>query len=104
MHKPDAHCESACTSGRARGPPLTALSPPPGWMKVFALTRGVVGIKGVASGFYLCLGADGVARAAVRTRAGHMTRSTKHQFNPLNAAPTQWQLSYLVSMWLARVA
>lgn len=70
-------------------------------MKVFALTRGVVGIKGVASGFYLCLGADGVARAAVRTRAGHMTRSTKHQFNPSPACsthPVEAKLSYLVNM------
>uniref|UniRef100_A0A3B5KBT0 Fibroblast growth factor n=1 Tax=Takifugu rubripes TaxID=31033 RepID=A0A3B5KBT0_TAKRU len=34
------------------------------WVKVFALKRGVVGIKGVESGLYLCLSADGAARAA----------------------------------------
>lgn len=42
--------------------------PAEGWLKVFAMKRGVVGIRGVKSGLYLCLGADGLPHGAVRVR------------------------------------
>lgn len=45
------------------------LSPPPeGWLKVFAMKRGVVGIRGVKTGLYLCMGGDGLPYGAVRVR------------------------------------
>ncbi|XP_076602528.1 fibroblast growth factor 4A-like [Chaetodon auriga] len=34
------------------------------WLKVFAMRHGVVGIRGVKSGLYLCMSADGLAYAA----------------------------------------
>lgn len=34
---------------------------PQGWLTVFAMRRGVVGIKGVLSGLYLCMDEDGLA-------------------------------------------
>ncbi|XP_041807373.1 fibroblast growth factor 4A [Chelmon rostratus] len=34
------------------------------WLKVFAMKHGVVGIRGVKSGLYLCLSAEGLAYAA----------------------------------------
>lgn len=37
-----------------------------GWLKVFAMKRGVVGIKGVKTNLYLCLSADGMAYGSVR--------------------------------------
>ncbi|KAM3862202.1 fibroblast growth factor 4A-like [Diretmus argenteus] len=39
VHKPTEHC----------------------WLKVFAMKRGVVGIRGIKSGFYLCMSGQGVA-------------------------------------------
>lgn len=41
------------------------LSSPPGWMKVFAMKHGVVGIRGVKSGLYLCLSGAGLAHGEV---------------------------------------
>ncbi|XP_041638325.1 fibroblast growth factor 4A [Cheilinus undulatus] len=34
------------------------------WLKVFAMKRGVVGIRGVKSGLYLCMNGDGLAYGA----------------------------------------
>ncbi|XP_070694424.1 fibroblast growth factor 4A [Pempheris klunzingeri] len=34
------------------------------WLKVFAMKRGVVGIRGVKSGLYLCISGDGLAYGA----------------------------------------
>ncbi|KAM9850640.1 fibroblast growth factor 6-like [Aulostomus maculatus] len=34
------------------------------WLQVFAMKRGVVGIRGVKTGLYLCMSGDGVAYAA----------------------------------------
>lgn len=39
---------------------------PPGRLKVFAMKHGVVGIRGIKSGLYLCMGGDGLAYGAVR--------------------------------------
>ncbi|CAF89195.1 unnamed protein product, partial [Tetraodon nigroviridis] len=44
------------------------------WLKVFALKRDVVGIRGVQSGLYLCLGADGAAFASVRAESRALWR------------------------------
>lgn len=38
---------------------------PPGWLKVFAMKHGVVGIRGVKSGLYLCMSAQGRTYGAV---------------------------------------
>lgn len=37
-----------------------------GWLKVFAVKPGVVGIHGVKSKLYLCMNNDGVAQGKVR--------------------------------------
>uniref|UniRef100_A0A3Q3XAA5 Fibroblast growth factor n=1 Tax=Mola mola TaxID=94237 RepID=A0A3Q3XAA5_MOLML len=34
------------------------------WLKVFAMKRGVVGIRGVKTGLYLCMGGDGLPYGA----------------------------------------
>uniref|UniRef100_A0A8P4KRU8 Fibroblast growth factor n=1 Tax=Dicentrarchus labrax TaxID=13489 RepID=A0A8P4KRU8_DICLA len=48
-------------------PSRTDSSPsPPGWLKVFAMKHGVVGIRGVKSGLYVCMSADGLAYGAER--------------------------------------
>ncbi|XP_051258971.1 fibroblast growth factor 4A isoform X2 [Dicentrarchus labrax] len=36
------------------------------WLKVFAMKHGVVGIRGVKSGLYVCMSADGLAYGAER--------------------------------------
>lgn len=36
-----------------------------GWLKVFAMKHGVVGIKGVKSGLYLCMSGEGLTYGAV---------------------------------------
>lgn len=75
VHKPDGHCEF---SGSARFSDIEDSLIDlfcPGWLKVFAMKRGVVGIKGVKSNLYLCLSADGVARGAVRpAKTRHVTQ------------------------------
>ncbi len=47
---------------------LPCVSPSQGWLKVFAMRRGVVGIRGVKSGLYLCMSGEGLAYGAVRIR------------------------------------
>lgn len=42
---------------------------PPGWLKMFAMKHGVVGIRGVKSGLYLCMSAQGRAYGAVSRSA-----------------------------------
>lgn len=37
----------------------------PGWLKVFAVKPGVVGIHGVKSGLYLCMNKEGMAQGMV---------------------------------------
>lgn len=44
---------------------LCISSSPQGWLNVFALKHGVVGIKGVKSGLYLCMTGEGLAYATV---------------------------------------
>ncbi|KAF3842680.1 hypothetical protein F7725_001529 [Dissostichus mawsoni] len=46
VHKPTEHCELTTAMCQS-------------WLKVFAMKHGVVGVRGVKSGLYLCLSAEG---------------------------------------------
>lgn len=58
-------------------------SSPPGWLKVFAMKHGVVGIRGVKSALYLCMNGEGLAYATVWSSHQYHTSITPvpHQYH-----------------------
>ncbi|XP_035250324.1 fibroblast growth factor 4A [Anguilla anguilla] len=48
----------------------------PGWLKMFAMEQGVVGVQGLKSGLYLCMNKDGISHGLSRFTADCLFRES----------------------------